>query len=134
MVENKAETENEISYDDVVDAFRKFVDEGVRNPDDLDIEDLEVKKAYGLFQDWQEQVDRKASNNEELNLRATLVKTMMFVDAGFDDPEYLKEILNEWLMTDAQNAEKQAGNPDRVETRRLISEAIAKIREKIRSK
>ena len=50
------------------------------------------------------------------------------VDAGFTDPGYLDEVLKDWLVQDAQNAEKQDNNPKRVETRRQLAEAMKKIR------
>lgn len=40
---------------------------------------------------------------------------MLYVDAGFTDPVYLDEVLKDWLVQDAQSAEKQNDNPERIE-------------------
>jgi len=53
---------------------------------------------------------------------------MLYVDAGFSDPDYLDEVLHDWLAQDSQNAEKQSDNPERVETRRQIAQAMNKIK------
>ncbi|MDI6734535.1 MAG: hypothetical protein QMD50_03570 [Patescibacteria group bacterium] len=122
------ESENKITREKVIDAYKKFVERGIKNPDDLDLEDSEVKEANELFDKWREQEDKSAEGNEESEHRINLSKTMLYVDAGFTDPAYLDEILKDWLAQDAQNAEKQIDNPERVETRRQIAEAIKKIR------
>jgi len=122
------ELKNEITREKVIDAYKKFIERGITNPDDLDLEDPEVKEANELFYKWQEQEDTRAEGNEELMHRANLAKTMIYVDAGFTDPAYLDEVLRDWLVQDAQNAEKQDNNPERVETRRQIAEAMKKIK------
>ena len=81
-----------------------------------------------LFDKWREQEDESVEGNEESEHRINLSKTMLYVDAGFTDPVYLDEVLKDWLAQDAQNAEKQSDNPERVETRRQITEAVKRIR------
>lgn len=122
------ESKEEITREEVVNVYKKFVEQGIKNPDDLDLESAEVKEANELFNRWVEQEEARAEGNEELMLRTSLAKTMLFVDAGFTDPDYLDEVLNDWLVQDAQEAEKQNDNPERVETRRQIAEAMRKIR------
>ncbi|MEK7568422.1 MAG: hypothetical protein AAB498_02245 [Patescibacteria group bacterium] len=122
------ESDNKITREKVIDAYKKFVERGIKNPDDLDLEDSEVKEANELFYKWQEQEDKSAEGNEELEHRINLSKTMLYVDAGFTDPAYLDEVLKDWLVQDTQNAEKQNDNPERIETRRQIAEAMKKIR------
>lgn len=117
-----------ITREEVINIYKKFVEQGIKNPDDLDLENPEVKKANQLFDEWRKQEDKLAERNEESEHRANLSKTMLYIDAGFTDPAYLDEVLNDWLAQDAQNAEKQSDNPERVETRRQIAEAMKKIR------
>ncbi len=122
------ESEKEIAREEVVNAYKKFVERGIKNPDDLDFKDPEVKEANELFDKWRAQEDTRAEGNEELSRRVNLLKTMLYVDAGFTDPVYLEEVLKDWLAQDAQNAEKQNDNPERVEIRRQLAEAMKKIR------
>ena len=117
-----------ITKEEVIAAYRKFVERGITNPDDLDLEDAEVKEAHGLYYKWREQEEARAQGDEELKQRVNLVETMFYVDAGFTDPDYLDEVLSDWLVQDAGNAEKQGDNPERTETRRQIAAAMKKIK------
>lgn len=122
------ESEKEITREEVINTYNKFVEQGIKNPDDLDLENPEVRGANELFDKWRAQEDARAEGDEELSHRINLSKTMLYVDAGFTDPDYLDEVLKDWLAQDAQNAEKQSNNPERIETRRQLSEAMKKIR------
>ena len=122
------ESKKEITREEVINTYKKFVEQGIKSPDDLDLENPEVKEANELFDKWRTQEDTRAEGNEELSHRINLSKTMLYVDAGFTDPGYLDEVLKDWLVQDAQNSEKQNDNPERVETRRQLVEATKKIR------
>ena len=122
------ESKKEITREEVINAYKKFVEQGIKSPDALDLENQEVKEANELFDKWRTQEDTRVEGNEELSHRINLSKTMLYVDAGFTDPDYLDEVLKDWLVQDAQNAEKQNDNPERVETRRQLAEAMKKIR------
>ncbi|MEX0877670.1 MAG: hypothetical protein WDZ40_02265 [Candidatus Spechtbacterales bacterium] len=122
------ESEKEITREEVINAYKKFVEQGVKNPDDLDFENAEVKDANELFDKWQAQEDKRSEGSNELKHRTNLAKTMLYVDAGFNGPGYLDEVLHDWLVQDAQNAEQQNDNPERVETRRQLAEAMKKVR------
>lgn len=117
-----------------VDSYRKFIDRGITSPDDLDLDDPEVKEANKLFDKWQKEVDLQAGENEEKKLRANIDKTVFYVDAGFTDPDYLDEVLNDWLVQDSQFAEKDEGNLERNITRQKIANAMKKIRGILKSK
>ena len=121
------EPENQIKREEVISAYRKFVEQGVTNPDDLDLEDTEVQTANELFDKWCNQVDLEAGDDHELQLRANLTKTMFYVDAGFTDSVYLDGVLG-WLAEEAQNAEKEVDNAQRTETRNQIATVIKKVR------
>lgn len=127
------ELKREITKDDVIAVYKKFVERGIKNPDNLDFTDPEVKEAEDLLLAWCEQEDQSANGDDELQLRANLAKTMFYIDASFDDPDYLDEILHDWLIQDSQNAEKQLDNPERIETRRQIAQAMNKIRSMLKS-
>ncbi|MFH1182735.1 MAG: hypothetical protein V1690_00535 [Candidatus Moraniibacteriota bacterium] len=124
----KPETERGITREEAIASYKKFVEKGITSPDDLDLEDPEVKKANDLFDKWRKQEDKRAEGNEELGHRVNLAKTMFYVEAGFTDPGYLDEVLKEWLMEDYQGTEEQKDNPERTETRRQIAEAIERIK------
>ena len=130
---SSSELKREITKDEVIAVYKKFVERGIKNPDNLDFMDPEVKEAEDLLLAWQEQEDQSANSDDELQLRANLAKTMFYVDAGFGDPDYLDEILHDWLIQDSQNAEKQIDNPERIETRRQIAQAMNKIRSMLKS-
>lgn len=117
-----------IAREEVIALYKKFVDRGIKNPDNLDLKDPEVDEANELFDKWRAQEDALAKGNEELAHRVNLSKTMFYVDAGFTDPMYLDEVLKEWLLEDAQGTEKEHDNPERIETHRQIAEAIKKVK------
>lgn len=120
------ETKEKITKEAVIDAYKKFVDRGIASPDDLDLSDPEVQKANDLFDKWRAQEDTRSAGNEEGEYRTNLAKTMLYVDAGFTDRSYLEDVKG-WLIQDAADAEKQPENPERVETRRQIADALRKI-------
>lgn len=125
--EGAAEAETKITREEVMEAYKKFNEKGIGNPDDLDLEDPEVQKANSLLEKWQAQADQDAEENEELARRNNLAKTMIYVDAGFTDPDYLDEVL-EWLHNDLDElGEEDDDSEERTETRRLFMEAIKKI-------
>lgn len=94
----------EISRDEAIAAYKKFVEKGVANPDDLDLRDPDVIEANNLFDKWREQEGGKAAGNKEAERRLNLAKTMFYIDAGFTDPAYLEEVLG-WLDQDLENVE-----------------------------
>lgn len=126
-MEKPPSPEKRIQKEEVIAAFKKFVEQGFTDPAELDSKVPEVKEAEELFSNWQKQEDTEAGDDKELRHRANHEKTMLFIEAGFHDPEYLKDVLG-WLVQDAQNAEKQKDNPRREETRLKIAEAMKKIR------
>jgi hypothetical protein len=121
----------EITREEAASAYKMFIDQGITNPDDLDLDDPKVREANKLFYMWQDQEDKKVGSNEELRLRNELKKTMFYVDAGFTDKDYLDEVLNDWL--EQENVSRKSDNPERNETRRLYHEAKNKIRELLKN-
>lgn len=127
------ESENKPIRERAVETFQKFIDKGITNPDDLDLDDPEVKEANKLHDEWQKEIDLQAGEDEEKKLRANLEKTMFYVEAGFTDPQYLDEVLNDWLAQDVQWAEKDSDNLERNITRNKIAGAMKKIRSILKS-
>jgi len=117
----------EISRQEVIDAYKKFVERGITSPDNLNSADLEVIEANNLNDKWQAQEGKKSEGNEDSEKRTNFEKTMLFVDAGFTDANYLNDVLD-WLSQDSQNAEKDSENTARVELRKDMSEAMKKIK------
>ena len=120
------ESQEKISREQVISAYKKFVERGITNPDKLDLDDPEVIEANKLSDKWMAQED-SASEKDDDYARSNFQKTMLYVDAGFTDPAYLGDVLG-WLMQDSQNAEKDTSNPSRIQLRHDMAEAIIKIR------
>lgn len=121
-----------ITRQQVIDAYKKFVERGVTSPDILDENEPEVKVANDLFLQWVYQEDKQAAeaptkDDREAHYRNNFSKTMLYIDAGFTDQNYLEEVLG-WLMQDAQNIEKQPEDQERIKTRQQIANAIKKVR------
>lgn len=109
-----------ISKSQILDTYRKFIGRGITNPDSLDLNDPEVIKVNDLFEKW---IASHDANDERVNFE----KTKFYIDAGFTDPNYLKDVLG-WLIQDADNLEKQTDNPARMQLRQDIAQEIKKIR------
>lgn len=124
--------ERQISREEAMSAYKKFIDHGITTPDVLDLNDPKVKEADELFYKWQEQEDEKVKGNLELELRNELSKSMFYIDAGFTDKNYLDEVLKDWLVQDY--IPKDSNNPERAKTRKLYAEAKEKIRRLLREK
>jgi hypothetical protein len=95
----------------VIDGFRGFVERGITNPDDLDLNDPEVIEANRILDIWdaeQRKLVEEAENRLAAELEYNLSRSTMLVDAGFSDPDYLDEVANDWLggndLPDAQAA------------------------------
>ena len=117
-------TPEKVSKEQVIEAYKKFVERGITSPDALDLDDSEVIEANNLFDKWQGQED---ANDKRVNFE----KTKLYVDAGFTDPNYLEDVL-EWLMQDAHNAEKDPDDPARTQLRQDMAQEIKKIRSLLR--
>jgi hypothetical protein len=115
-----------VSRDQVLDAFKKLTGKGT-DPADLDENDPEVAEANKLFDRWSVQQEDKTKSDDDERNRHNFEKTMLYVDAGFHDPEYLKDVLG-WIFQDAGDVEKDASNPDRVQLRNDMASAMRKIR------
>ena len=122
-----SETPEEISREEVIAAYKPFLDQGATSPDALDLDDPAVAAANENFNRWQEQLDARGQGVPDAEYRNNLSKTMLYIDAGFADRNYLEDVLG-WLMQDAQNAEKRVDDPVRAETRDLIAAAIKRVR------
>ncbi|MEK9157916.1 MAG: hypothetical protein AAB638_01895, partial [Patescibacteria group bacterium] len=92
--------------------------EEVTSPDDLDLNDTEVIEANKLFVEW-----AKPDTPEGDSGRHNFEKTKFYVDVGFTDPEYLKDVL-EWLREDI----KESGvDPDNLEQVKFQQEQLGEI-------
>ena len=77
----------EVKKEDVIAAFKKFVDRGITSPDALDLNDPEVVEANRLLDSWWEKEEKSAPEGDKM---ANHVRTMIMVDAGFTDPRNLR--------------------------------------------
>ncbi len=121
------ETPRDVTREEVIEAYRPFVEQGITSPDTLDLDDPAVREANRRFYEWCHQEDAKSAQDPEAVHRVDLDKTMFYVDAGFTDPMYLQEVLS-WLSVDIDDIAKDPSNPDRVETRNQMAAAIHKVR------
>lgn len=96
------------SREQVIEAFRRFPQRGINNPDDLPEVDPEVIEANNILDTWTKQTQSEAQRKATpgANLEFTFDRSTIFVDAGFSDPDYLDEVANDWLAQDLQEAEE----------------------------
>lgn len=116
-----------VTREEVINAYKKFTESGIGDPAELDLADPEVIKANELYDKWAAQGDAKDIQYSEVRRRHDFDKIMINIDAGFTGRGYLEDALD-WLMQDAQNAEKIPNDTERSKTRDLLAEAIKKIR------
>ena len=119
MSEMPSAEQPEVKKEDVIAAFKKFVDRGITSPDSLDLNDPEVIEANRLLDSWWEKEEKSVPEVDKI---ANHVRTMIMVDAGFSDSNYLLDVLD-WLNQDLENAEETD-----LETADKIREAIARVR------
>lgn len=100
--------EREVTRDQVVAAYRKIRERGISNPDDMPLDDPEVQEAHRLFAAWHsaEEARAKAAGTKEAELELNLTTTVLMIEAGFDDPGYLEEIVEEFLADDLGEARR----------------------------
>jgi len=93
-----------------VEAYKKFVERGITDPNSLDLSDPEVIAAHGLFDAWQEEADAKAAGNREAEHELNFEKTIFYYEIGFTDPVYLTDLLD-FLNQDLENVDEDSGQP-----------------------
>lgn len=117
----------QVSREEVINAYKRFSETGIGDPAGLDLSDPEVLKAHELYDKWMAQNDEEDTQHGEIWRRHNFDKTMVNIDAGFIDKNYLEDAL-EWLLQDAPDAEKIPDNVERAKTRDLLAAAIKKVR------
>lgn len=112
---------------ELVNLFAKLRQEkGAKHPDEHEFnDDPKVIKANDKFFAWVKQEDAKAdkAGTQKAHFENLLSKDLFYVDAGFDDPDYLDEVASEFLSQDLDDAESVTDED--------LSEIIAKFRNKI---
>lgn len=120
----------EVSREEALAAYKKFIERGITKPDALDLNDPEVKEANSLFYAWQKQVDKKAGKDKAAQFRAQLLKSNFYLDAGFKDRSYLIDV-RKWNVLGKDDVAKAIGRskkPDLLkEIQREYQRKIAKI-------
>jgi hypothetical protein len=123
MSETQSSPENpQYSREQVLGAFRKFIEAGYTHPDNLPLDDPEVAEANRNLDAWGDRAEHQAQQNPAPDAMAEygLSRTTALVDAGFSDPDYLDEVANDLLVESLAEAE-EAG----------LTEAAAHIQAKI---
>ena len=110
------------SRDQVIDAFKPFVERGIISPDDLSPNDPEVVEANKLLKAWSDHARVVADKSPDPATLSEyeLSRSTFYTDAGFSDPDYLDEVANDWLIQDLDRAEASG-----------LDELAAKIQAKI---
>jgi hypothetical protein len=103
--------ESPVTREQVISAFKPFIERGITNPDDLELDDPEVIEANRLLDVWDAE-QRKisdAAGTVEADLEYALNRSIILLDAGFSDPVYLEEVANDWLLENDLPRAQQAG-------------------------
>ena len=88
--------------EEVIEVLKQFPEAGIKNPDDLDLVDKRVQRVNEAVDNWYSWIDSRES--VEADLEVSLSRSTLYVDAGFDDPAYLDEVANDWLLQDELRA------------------------------
>jgi hypothetical protein len=94
------------SRDQVVEAFRAFSARGYGDPAQLPLDDPAVQRVNAMHEAWQEDAARSAASSPDpaAPIEHARSATMVYVDAGFSDPEYLERDVTDWLEQDLEDA------------------------------
>ncbi|KKT81627.1 MAG: hypothetical protein A3B99_00570 [Candidatus Yanofskybacteria bacterium RIFCSPHIGHO2_02_FULL_44_12b] len=111
-------TVEKVSKERAIDAYKKFVEQGIKSPDALDLDDPEVIEANNLFEKWRAGLEDSARSNFEA--------TKFYLDAGFDDPDYMLYVLS-WLYSDANDLGKDANDLELTQLRNDMANEMRKI-------
>ena len=88
------------SYEEVLQAYKNLqIQTRTNDPDELDLDDPKVQEVHNMFYDWKEKAN---ANDPEINFKMTV----LLVDAGFNAPEYLDEVANDFLLQDLVSIER----------------------------
>ena len=85
-------------YEQILEAFNNLATEYVHRSD-MPSDDPKVDSAYRLFEQWVDSFDSQ-DNPTQLNFKATI----LFFEAGFRDPDDLVELIDEFLLSDYDDA------------------------------
>lgn len=103
---------------------------GVKHPGDLELED----SAGKAFVAWCSQnnphigtIPPKAAGH-----KWNLDQAMAYFDAGFDDPDYLEELANDFLIQDLNNAEAERDEEGMESVIGQITDAIERVNNRIK--
>lgn len=92
----------------VVAAFTALAEQYPESdPADLPMEQLQTAEAYRMFDAWrQQEAQRAAADGIESTLRCSYLSTILFVEAGFHNPDYVECVANDWLIQDLEKADE----------------------------
>jgi len=111
------------SREQIVATLSEFASIGNGDPDSLDSTDPRIVRADTAFVDWVHQERSKAREigTLEAELLTTLSISTVYIDAGFTNPDYLDEVINDWLVQDEQRATDAGliGTAEKIQHKRL---------------
>lgn len=120
---------NEVSREEALAVYKKFVDRGIESPDKLDLKDPEVKLANKLYETWVKQEAARVKKIKPAAARKAAekglnyLKTNFYFDAGFRALSYLPAV-REWNALDEDDLEGE--HPD---IEKLRADTLARIQE-----
>lgn len=98
--------ETPVTKAQVIESYKKFISEGVTNPDHLDLDDAEVQYANNLFYRWIKKGNEKAGDDPIAQHRFNSEINFFYLDAGFTDPVYVADVLEDFAGQDIDAAEE----------------------------
>ncbi|MEO5499364.1 MAG: hypothetical protein ABIR46_02610 [Candidatus Saccharimonadales bacterium] len=105
-----------ILFKDATTTFR------TTHPDELPVDDPIVKAIHVPYYSWIRVQSSKAERigTPEAHLEMSLKVTPFLVEAGFTDPSYVEEVVNDFLAQDLAHAEELGLNDlvDRIQAKR----------------
>lgn len=130
------EEESGVTREQAIAAYREFVESDVKYPFGLDFQDPKVIEAEELLERWKNDMFANAKGDQEALLRAELVETMFYVDAGFTDSTYLDEVRahleeGELKAKEGSSEYEEPINPEERKTTRELYDTAKKKVEKL---
>jgi hypothetical protein len=113
----------EVTREQLIAAYKPFVERGVQNPFAIFDQDDETKRLSSLDTAYHvAQAEKSKTLSPEERIKAEIAGTTVFVDAGFTDIDLLDEIARDWLVNVLSDA-------DALGDQALVSEVKDKIKE-----
>lgn len=105
---------------------------GVNNPDNLDYSDPIIREASHDHEQWiaeNNKIDRKG--DPKLYHKLQLQQSTFFVDAGFDDPDYLYDVIEQLQADNMEELEADSDKADLDDIKKQFSDRIEELSQRL---